>query len=337
MDFLDFIFPRNSKEFKVFSQEQQRHLGSLTKSTTKYEDVSYSPLSRGLAMQDFHFLWGNTVGYLACSPLWSEGLFSAVTKLANRSHQWKGQKWWLDGSGGLQTLAYLLRGAGIGWLPVVYPHMIALHMIPPVVTCSPSHPIHDLSQLTSAPLPNDQDPQGVGNSDLFSPQSIILFLTLPDSPQAFCFHSNYMFYRSSRLKFASWLCLSLLAIRIPILMEVMWISLIKGRIKNKKAQERKAQVIINLHKAQEKRNERPDIKILTVVLLIVFVSILQIYYHSESERKWYMLSVKITVLFFVTVRKSVERQTTGHCNGLGSSQVSKGKTLLIGLFELSIK
>lgn len=68
-------------------------------------------------------------------------------------------------------------------------------------------------------------------------------------------------------------------------MEVMWISLIKGRIKNKKAQERKAQVIINLHKAQEKRNERPDIKILTVVLLIVLVSILQIYYHSESERK----------------------------------------------------
>ena len=119
MDFLDFIFPRNSKEFKVFSQEQQRHLGSLTKSTTKYEDVSYSPLSRGLAMQDCHFLWGNTVGYLACSPLWSEGLFSAVTKLANRSHQRKGQKWWLDGSGGLQTLAYLLRGAGTGWLPVV--------------------------------------------------------------------------------------------------------------------------------------------------------------------------------------------------------------------------
>ena len=52
-------------------------------------------------------------------------------------------------------------------------------------------------------------------------------------------------------------------------MEVMWISLIKGRIKNKKAQERKAQVIINLHKGQEKRSERPDIKILTVVLLIV--------------------------------------------------------------------
>ena len=209
-------------------------------------------------------------------------------------------------------------------------------MIPPVVTCSPSHPIHDLSQLMSAPLPHDQDPQGVGNSDLFSPQSIILFLTLPDSPQAFCFHSNCMFYRSIRLKFASWLCLSLLAIRIPILTEVMWISLIKGRIKNKKAQERKAQVIINLHKAQEKRDERPDIKI-TVVLLIVLFSILQIYYHNESERKWCMLSVKIIVHFFVTVRKSVERQATGHCNGLGSSQVSKGKTLLIGLFELSIK
>lgn len=64
----------------------------------------------------------------------------------------------------------------------------------------------------------------------------------------------------------------------------MWISLIKGRIKNKKAQERKAQVIINLHKAQEKRDERPDIKI-TVVLLIVLFSILQIYYHNESERK----------------------------------------------------
>lgn len=71
-------------------------------------------------------------------------------------------------------------------------------------------------------------------------------------------------------------------------MEVMWISLIKGRIKNKKVQERKAQVIIYLHNGQEKRSERPDIKILTVVLLIVivFFSIPQIYfYHNESERK----------------------------------------------------
>ena len=92
MDSLDFIFPRNSKEFKVFSQEQQRHLGSLTKSTSKYENVSYSPLSGRLAMQDFHFLLGNTVGYLACSPLCSEGLLSKVTKLANRFHHRKDQK-----------------------------------------------------------------------------------------------------------------------------------------------------------------------------------------------------------------------------------------------------
>ena len=140
-------------------------------------------------MQDFHFLLGNTVGYLTCSPLRSEGLLSIVIKLANRSHQWKGQKWWLDGSGGLQTLVYLLRGAGTGWLPVVpWSSHDCLHMILPVVTCSPSHPIHNLSQLTSAPLPYDQDYQGVGNLDLFSPQSIILFLTLcltPLRPSAF--------------------------------------------------------------------------------------------------------------------------------------------------------
>lgn len=66
----------------------------------------------------------------------------------------------------------------------------------------------------------------------------------------------------------------------------MWISLIKGRLKNKKAQERKAQIIIYLHKGQEKRSRRPDIKVLTVVLLSVVFSIVQAYfYHSESERK----------------------------------------------------
>ena len=54
-------------------------------------------------------------------------------------------------------------------------------------------------------------------------------------------------------------------------MEVMWISLIKGRIQNKKVQERRAQVIIYLHNSQEKRSEKPDIKILTVVLLSVIV------------------------------------------------------------------
>lgn len=140
-------------------------------------------------MQDFHFLLGNTVGYLTCSPLRSEGLFSIVTKLANRSHQWKGQKWWLDGSGGVQTLVYLLRGAGTGWLPVV---PWSSHDCPAYDPSSghlltiPPHPW--LVPTYVCPTPYDQDSQGVGNLDLFSPQSIILFLTLcltPLRPSAF--------------------------------------------------------------------------------------------------------------------------------------------------------
>ena len=63
----------------------------------------------------------------------------------------------------------------------------------------------------------------------------------------------------------------------------MWISLIKGRLKNKKAQERKAQIIINLHKGQGKRSRRPDIKVLTVVLLSVVVfSIFQAYFYHKQ-------------------------------------------------------
>ena len=187
-----------------------------------------------------------------------------------------------------------LPSPGTGWLPVVSwsshdcpaydPSSGHLLTIPPHPWLVPTY----VCRTAKSTRP----PRGGQLRPILSSIYHLVLDSVSDSPQAFCFHSNYMFYRSSRLKFASWLCLSLLAIRIPILMEVMWISLIKGRIKNKKAQERKAQVIINLSKGQEKRSERPDIKILTVVLLIVvFFSILQInFYNNESERRQYILS-----------------------------------------------
>lgn len=143
---------------------------------------------------------------------------------------------------------------------------------------------------------------------------------MPGSPQVFCFHSNCMFYRSSRLKFASWPCLSLPAVRTPILMEAMWISLIKGRLKNKKAQERKAQIIIYLHKGQEKR--RPDIKVLTVVLLSCFFYCSSLFLSQWIRKKMIHVVSQNNCAslcnYKVECRKANHRDLFGHCNGPGS-------------------
>ena len=61
-DSLGFVFLSNSKEIKAFSQGQQGHSGSLTKTIIKYKNASYLSLSGGLKIHASLFLFGDPVG-----------------------------------------------------------------------------------------------------------------------------------------------------------------------------------------------------------------------------------------------------------------------------------